>query len=260
MNTARLTASAELGLALTIFVAANLLDLVPISETPWNFVLGWVSLRLRRKGWSSLGLVRPPNWGRAIAISLAAAIGLQLLSEFVTEPLITLFTYRPTDLSSFRPLVGNLELAIGYLALIWTLAAFGEELVYRGYILNRAVDLGSRTLRAWIASYLSVSLLFGFGHPYQGPTGVADSTVSGLIYGGLYLAFGRNLWIPILTPDLRTWSYDIVIHFRSAAHRCAVKFGRKCVIVLRTGQNHVSRFFLTRIPSSCAFTPVQSIG
>ena len=29
------------------------------------------------------------------------------------------------------------------------------------------------------------------------------------------------------SPDLRTWSYDIVIHFRSAAHRCAVKFGRK---------------------------------
>jgi membrane protease YdiL (CAAX protease family) len=43
-----------------------------------------------------------------------------------------------------------------------------------------------------------VSLLFGLGHFYQGPAGVIGSTVSGLLFGVLYLASGRNLWLPIL--------------------------------------------------------------
>jgi membrane protease YdiL (CAAX protease family) len=193
---------AELGLALGIFAAANFWHALPIGETPWLLMLGWISLRLRGRGWGSLGLVRPANWGQVIAVALGAAIGLQLLSTFVTEPLITLLSGRPTDLSKFRPLVGNLKLVIGMLVVVWTLAAFGEELVYRGYLLNRGADLGYRTRRAWIASYLSVSLLFGFGHLYQGPTGVADTTVTGLLLGGLYLGFRRNLWIPILTHGL----------------------------------------------------------
>ncbi len=105
MNRVRLTALAELGIALIIFVGANVWDFVPIAETPWIFLLGWGSLRLRRQGWGSVGLVRPPNWGQAIAIAFAAAIGLQLLSEFVTEPLINFFTHRPAELSDFKPLV-----------------------------------------------------------------------------------------------------------------------------------------------------------
>jgi membrane protease YdiL (CAAX protease family) len=38
------------------------------------------------------------------------------------------------------------------LAIVWTFAAFGEEMGYRGYLLTRAADLGNRTAWAyWIA-------------------------------------------------------------------------------------------------------------
>jgi membrane protease YdiL (CAAX protease family) len=47
----------------------------------------------------------------------------------------------------------------------------------------------------------AVSILFGFGHLYQGATGVADSTFTGLM-AGLYLGSGRNLWVPILAHGL----------------------------------------------------------
>ena len=43
-----------------------------------------------------------------------------------------------------------------------------------------------------------VSLLFGLGHFYQGPAGMIGSSVSGLLFGALYLTWGRNLWLPIL--------------------------------------------------------------
>ena len=51
-------------------------------------------------------------------------------------------TGETADLSSFRSLVGNLPATLGMLALVWTLAAFGEEMAYRGYVLERAAALG----------------------------------------------------------------------------------------------------------------------
>ena len=85
------------------------------------------------------------------------------------------------------------------LAAAWVFAAFGEELVYRGYVLERAATLGHRTPVAWILAMIVLSVLFGLGHVYQGVAGVASSTFAGLYLGGLYLATRRNLWLPILT-------------------------------------------------------------
>ena len=41
-------------------------------------------------------------------------------------------------------------------------------------------------------------MLFGIGHYYKGPSGIVDSTFSGLVLGIAYLAAGRNLWASIL--------------------------------------------------------------
>ena len=83
------------------------------------------------------------------------------------------------------------------IALIWILAAFGEELVYRGYLMNRVADLGRGTRTAWIVSLLAISALFGFSHYQQGLTGIIEEGSDGLILGLMYLAYRRNLTIPI---------------------------------------------------------------
>lgn len=189
----RLWAVAELLVAGLLVVGANVVDVVPVSETPWLVALGWLSLRLRGRGWRSLGFRRPVRWITTVGVALASAVALQLLSEFVIEPV----TGRP-DLSDFRSLVGNLPASLGMLALVWTLAAFGEEMAYRGYVLERAAALGQYSSSAYITAMVVVSLLFGLGHFYQGPAGMIGSSVSGLLFGALYLAWGRNLWLPIL--------------------------------------------------------------
>ena len=150
-------------------------------------------------GWRAVGLVRPARWDRAILVALVAAVVLQVLSTYVTEPIIASITGAATDLSRFRPFVGNTRLLLVGLVVVWTLAAFGEELTYRGYILNRVADLGDRRPAAWVIGLVAVSILFGMGHLYQGTTGVVDTTITGLLLGGLYLTFDRNLWIPVLT-------------------------------------------------------------
>lgn len=183
----------ELLVAAALVVGANVFDVVPISETPWLVALGWLSLRLRGRTWRTLGLRPPDRWMTTLGTALAAAVALQLFSEFVIEPL----TGRP-DLSDFHSLVGNLSASLGMLALVWTIAAFGEEMAYRGYVLERAAALGSHSPSAYAAAMAVVSLLFGLGHFYQGMAGMIGSTVSGLFFGLLYLKAGRNLWLPIL--------------------------------------------------------------
>ncbi len=194
----RLWAAAELLLAGALVIGANVLDVVPVSETPWLVLLGWLSLRLRGLNWKALGLRRPRSWIITIAVALTAGIALQLVSEFVTEPIIERLTGRTADLSSFRSLVGNLPATLIMLALVWVLAAFGEEMAYRGYVLERAAALGRHTSAAYLVAVVVVSLLFGLGHYYQGMAGMVNSAFSGLFFGALYLAGGRNLWLPIL--------------------------------------------------------------
>jgi len=80
----------------------------------------------------------------------------------------------------------------------WTLAAFGEEIAYRGYLLTRAADVGHRSTAAYWIGTVVVSVLFGYGHYYKGPAGILDSGVAGLILGAAYMLSGRNLWASVL--------------------------------------------------------------
>jgi membrane protease YdiL (CAAX protease family) len=192
--TERVWAAAELVLAVALVLGANVFDVVPVSETVWLVGLGVLSLRRRGLGWRHVGLEAPRSWSRTVGYALAAGIGLQLASEFAIEPL----TGRP-DLSSLRPLVGNLGAALQMLMVAWALAAFGEELAYRGYVLERAAALGHHSRAAYAVGVVVVSALFGLGHVYQGVAGVIGTGLTGLLLGSLYLASGRNLWLPILT-------------------------------------------------------------
>lgn len=45
---------------------------------------------------------------------------------------------------------------------------------------------------------MPVSIFFGYGHYYKGPSGVIDSDVAGLVLGAAYMVAGPNLWASIL--------------------------------------------------------------
>jgi len=208
----RLILAAELLLAAAFFILTKL-HWLPRPDTLWLFALGWVSLGLRHRGWKSIGLTRPESWGRTWALALAAALALQIVSTWVTVPLATRITGKPPDLSEFRQLIGNLPTVLISLGVVWTLAAFGEEMAFRGYLMNRVADIGGGSKPAWIGSYLVISAMFGLGHLYQGASGVMDATVAGLVLGGLYLTSGRNLWPAILAHGLSDSLALVCVYF-----------------------------------------------
>jgi len=64
--------------------------------------------------------------------------------------------------------------------LTWTLAAFGEEMVYRGYFQKRIVDLFGNNQGGIFLSIGISSLVFGFAHTEQGMIGVIITTLDAI--------------------------------------------------------------------------------
>jgi uncharacterized protein len=186
-----LLAIVELAVIVGIFVGDRYL---PVSKTPYLFALGWTSLRLRGLGWHDVGLARPRNWLMAVGIGALAGLVMEALELFVTQPLLMKLTGHKPDFSDFLALHGNPKLLLLGLAFSWTLAAFGEEMVWRGYLMSRVAGLIGRSRRiAWVASLILVSAAFGVAHRYQGVTGIVDEALMGIILGMIYLASVRNL-------------------------------------------------------------------
>ena len=81
------------------------------------------------------------------------------------------------------------------LASIYVVSSFGEEVIYRGFLLNRFTDLlGDSRTATWVAVILS-SLIFGLAHFGWGIVGVVQTTFMGLALAGSYFLFKRNLWV-----------------------------------------------------------------
>ena len=195
----RLTSGIELVVGAAIVLGHNVWRVVP-NEVLILAVLAIVSMRLRTARWDfgTLGFHRPRSWRVIVGVALAAAALRIVLSDFVIEPL-TSTIWPPENLPEHADeIAGNLGNALLALALVWTFAAFGEELAYRGYLLNRAAEAFGSTVPAfWLAAVVS-AVLFGYGHFYKGPAGILDSGVAGLILAAAYLLTGRNLWTCVL--------------------------------------------------------------
>jgi membrane protease YdiL (CAAX protease family) len=188
---------AEFATVAALFIA-DIYHHIFISKTPDLFLLGWVSLRLRGMRWRDVGFTRPPRWGMAFLIGIGAGTLMEVFELFVSQPLLTRWLGKKPDLSDFTNLVGNLKLTLLFLLLVWTLGALGEEIVYRGYLMNRVAGLFRDTKTAWIVSLMVVSVVFGCAHLDQGKTGMIENIWDGLLLGLLYLACGRNLVIPVI--------------------------------------------------------------
>lgn len=195
--TQRWISLAEFAVGAAIVIGHNVYRIIP-NEVPILFVLGLISLRVRDGGWSVIGLRWPASWRRTILFALAAAALRILLSSFVVDPLTAHFWPAAVAPSGVGEITGHVTVALRWLLLVWTFAAFGEEISYRGYLVTRAADVGDRSKTAYWVAVLMVSVLFGYGHFYKGPSGIVDSGMAGLVLGAAYLLSGRNLWVCIL--------------------------------------------------------------
>lgn len=200
--TRRGPAALEIGAVLVVMLYAARHNWLP-AATPLLLLAIYLRLRTRGLGWAALGLSRRHLSGVLLlrAGLLAGAItGLALLA---LRPLAEWLTDDRVRLHQFDELRGNAALWGLMLLLGWTYAAFGEELIFRGFLLNRLADLLAPVRGRWIIAAVVQAIGFGMAHgPHQGPAGMTLTGLIGLMIAAAYGAAGRNLWLAILTHGL----------------------------------------------------------
>lgn len=182
-------------LEVAIAILAVVLDV--IVPTLIILVLATLSLVIRREGLATLGFHRFAHAWRTASQVLALTVGWTFLQLSLFLPVLEHGTGKKQDLSDFNTLQGNWKMLVILLMVSWTLAAIGEELVYRGYIPTRVTDvLGTGAVGIAVA-VLGSSILFGLAHTEQGIIGVAATFLDALFFSVLRLHY-RNLWASVL--------------------------------------------------------------
>jgi membrane protease YdiL (CAAX protease family) len=155
-------------------------------------VLAWVWRS--RTPWRELGFVRPRSWILTVAVGLPAGVAFKLLMKAVAIPLLGA---DPIN-SSYHYLVGNPAALAGMLFTVVLGGGFGEETIWRGYLFERLGKLLGPGVGAKLAMVLIAAMLFASAHyPDQGLAGAEQAVVTGLAFGGIFMATGQ-LWLPMV--------------------------------------------------------------
>ena len=161
---------------------------------------------LRREGehWADVGLHRPRRWWMVPLLAAGGFVLLVALSSAMYQVILPAIGAQPPQLSAGRVIRGNLaEYLYAAIPVAWGSAAFGEELVVRGFLLDRiAKVIGSSGTPTYLAAIVLQAALFGAFHFYQGIGGALLTGAVGLLIGLVWLVGGRNLWACILLHGL----------------------------------------------------------
>lgn len=172
----------------------------------WGAVIvGAVLLRRAGSSYRDLGLRRPGSWLKALGWA-AGALLLSSLGALVIGAAARAFTdWPPLDAGYIRSSIeaSPLAYAVWIVLVAWGSAAFGEELLARGFLLTRFHALFGGGRAALVAAIVAQAGVFGLLHAVQGPTGVAVTAYVGMVYAAIYLASGKNLWAPILAHGVQ---------------------------------------------------------
>lgn len=199
--------------AIEFILAAAVVLLDLFLPTLVILVMVFISLLIRREHIRTLGFKRPASWSRMLGFAFLGALILQLFDVGVVMPILNRLTGSTIDYSGFANLQGNLGQLLTLLVLSWTLAALGEETVYRGYFPKLITDLFGSNLPGVLLAVGVSSLLFGLAHLEQGLVGVVVTTIDALFFSWLKLKFQGNLWAAILAHGFYNSVGLIVFYF-----------------------------------------------
>jgi membrane protease YdiL (CAAX protease family) len=169
-----------------------------------GIIVATIFMKKRGAGWRGLGLVLPSGvreWAISLGLALLAAASVIAFMAFILAPVTAYFGWviPPDAPARFEFLLGNPNLFIAYLVVVvWFGAALGEELLMRGFVLNRLADLFGQGRAAWVLAIVIHAIFFGLLHIYQGVPGMVGTGVVALIFAGIYLLGKRRLFPVII--------------------------------------------------------------
>lgn len=163
----------------------------------------WTGLKLRGESWADFGLTfRPISFKEGLKVfglsllvfaigSAAFLVGGALMANVTGVP-------ESADLSIYDYLKDNLGMLFLSLAGVYTVSSFGEELIYRAFLINRIAHFGIPSKYSTAIAVIISSVIFGLIHYQWGPMGMIQTGFMGLAFGICYIKLKKRLWILIL--------------------------------------------------------------
>ena len=163
----------------------------------------WAGLKIRGQNWQDFGLsFKTVSLKEALKIFLLSLLVfvLALLGFILGSIIMANITGIPqgADLSGYDYLKDNIVMLIITLCGVYVVSSFGEEVIYRAFLINRISELGLNSRKGRIIAVVLSAIVFGFVHYSWGPMGIVQTGFMGLALGLCYIYMKRRLWILIL--------------------------------------------------------------
>jgi uncharacterized protein len=194
----------SVGIVALLVIAAASAVFVPLGAG-LVLVWAWVS----RMPLRNIGLVRPDSWLSGLAIGTALGLAQKFLMKAIVLPLLGAPALNPI----FGDLAGNPGRAVFLVFYVLIGAALCEELVFRGYLLERLGKLLGGSTFAQIGAAILSTALFAALHFQQGIAGIENAAVGGLIAAAVYFVNRKRLWTVIVMHAAFDLSSLALIYF-----------------------------------------------
>ncbi len=164
--------------------------------------VAWLWLRKEGLTREVFDLSHPGSWPRTLLYSVGAFLVIIAIFN-IGAPMIELMGLAAPAVTTVLDWVteSHFTFALWIIVVAWGSAAFGEELLWRGFLMDRLTRLkgiGTST----VAVLIIHAIIFGLPHAYQGWGGVIITGTVGLFLGWLRLQQKGNLWVCIIAHGL----------------------------------------------------------
>ncbi|WP_299212595.1 CPBP family intramembrane glutamic endopeptidase [uncultured Aquimarina sp.] len=172
------------------------------------------AIEYKKELFSSLGFQRKRiNIKNLLIIAPLLGIAIFLFYGYVMMPSVTYLTRQPIDFSEFEIYKGNLPATLSLLALIWTSAAFGEEIVFRGYLMRQFTKFFGSSKISLAINILLFGFIFGWIHAYQGISGQILSGITGMLLAVIFHIRKSDLWFNIAVHGFIDTVFLVYIYY-----------------------------------------------
>jgi membrane protease YdiL (CAAX protease family) len=181
-----------IGAGLTV-VGANRIVATGLIFIAWGVFAGLL-VAINREKLSDVGLNKPVSVSRTILYGVLVAA-----SVFVVVVGLERLGYGANRLGEMATeLKGNSVLLAQRIAISVLIVGPVEEFIFRGFLFLRLTKLFGGSSVAIAAALVLQAGLFGLSHAYQHLYGILLTTCLGILFGFVYVALRRNLWVIVI--------------------------------------------------------------
>ena len=103
-----------------------------------------------------------------------------------------------SNMGAYDYLKDNLGMLLLTLFGVYIVASFGEEVIYRAFLINRISELGLNSKVGKTIVVIISAIVFGLAHYSWGPMGIVQTSFMGLALSLCYFFLKKRIWVLIL--------------------------------------------------------------